>query len=376
MEGVTIETPDAPETPARTRLSRQRKFGFTFLAATLAGAIGLALIPAPYVIEMPGPVYDTLSTVQDADGQDVSLISIDGADTYPTEGTLSLLTVYVGGSPDDHPSWLDVVSAWFRPDYAVIPMDLIYAPGTTHQDEVDASAIQMSNSQQEAVAAALTSLGISYESQIVVEEPMKGYPAEGKLENGDIILSANGVPVANVSDLRALIKDIGVGGSIDIEFERGGVAKTVSLGIVASEQDNSTPVIGVYTSGKYIFPFDVTIQLSNVGGSSAGMMFALGIIDELTPGALNGGAKVSGTGEITAAGEVGRIGGIVQKAYAARDSGAEWILLPSGNCDDLYGNVPDGIREVPVDTLDDALAALKTIKAGTGDESLPHCPAP
>ena len=373
---MAIETPATPETPARTRLSRRRKVGFTFLAATLAGAIGLALIPAPYVIEMPGPVYDTLSTVQDSNGKDVSLISIDGADTYPTDGTLSLLTVYVGGSPDDHPSWLDVVSAWFRPDYAVIPMDLIYAPGTTHQDEVDASAIQMTNSQQEAVAAALTSLGIAYDSQIVVEEPMKGYPAEGKLDKGDVILSANGVPVANVSDLRALIKEIGVGGSIDIEFERAGVHKSVSLGIVASEQDKSIPVIGVYTSGKYIFPFDVSIQLSNVGGSSAGMMFALGIIDELTPGSLNGGAKVAGTGEITAAGEVGRIGGIVQKAYAARDSGAEWLLLPTSNCDELSGHVPDGIREVTVETLDDALAALATIKSGKDVESLPHCPAP
>ena len=373
MVVVTIES---PEKPVRPRLSTRRKVGFAFLAAALLGAVGLAAIPAPYVIQMPGPVYDTLSTVQNTAGEDVSLISIDGAPTYPTGGTLSLLTVYVGGSPEDHPTWLDVVSAWFRPDYAVIPMDLIYAPGSTHQDEVDAAAIQMSNSQQEAVAAALTSLGISYESHIAVEDTMEGYPAVGKLEKGDVILTADGIEVGNVSDLRALIKDKGVGSSIELVIDRGGKSLTVSIGIVASKDDASTPVIGVYTSGKYVFPFDVTIQLSNVGGSSAGMMFALGIIDQLTPGELNGGENVAGTGEITAAGDVGPIGGIVQKAFAARDAGATWLLVPSANCDDLYGHVPDGIREIPVATLDDSLEALTAIASGDGVDELPHCPAP
>ena len=106
------------------------------------------------------------------------------------------------------------------------------------------------------------------------------------------------------------------------------------------------------------------------------MMFALGIIDELTPGQLNGGEKIAGTGEITASGEVGAIGGIVQKAYAARDSGAKWLLVPTSNCDDLFGHVPDGIREIPVNTLDDSIAALKVIASGKDTDKLPHCPAP
>lgn len=354
-------------------MPRRRKVGLALLAVALLGSVGLSFIPAPYVIEMPGPVYDTLSTVQDTEGNDVPLISIDGTETYPTSGTLSLLTVYIGGSPDDHPTWLDVVTAWFRPDYAVLPMSLFYTPGTTREEEVDAAAIQMSNSQQEAIAASLTNLGIDFDAQIVVEEAMEGYPADGLVEKGDVIVSANDQAVSNVSDLRAIIKEVGVGGSIDLGVVRSGVPTTVTVGIVASDDDQSTPVIGVYTSGKYTFPFDVTIQLSNVGGSSAGLMFALGIIDELTPGELAGGAKVAGTGEITALGEVGRIGGIVQKAYGARDAGAEWLLLPSSNCDALAGHVPDGLREIPVDTLDDALVALAAISSGTGVDGLPHC---
>lgn len=372
---MTSEISADTDVVARPRTSRRVKAGLAFFAAAFIGAMGLAFIPAPYVIEMPGPVYDTLSTVEDVEGNEVSLIAIDGAETYPTSGTLSLLTVYIGGSPDDHPSWLDVAAAWFRPDYAVLPMSLFYEPGTTREEEVDAAAIQMSNSQQEAIAASLTNLGIDFDAHIVVEEAMKGFPADGLVEKGDVIVSANGVPVANVSDLRALIKEIGVGGEIDLQIERAGKPTTLTIGIVASEDDKSTPVIGVYTSGKYTFPFDVSIQLSNVGGSSAGLMFALGIIDELTPGELTGGENVAGTGEITALGEVGRIGGIVQKAYAARDSGAEWLLLPAGNCDALAGKVPAGIREIPVETLDDALAALAAISSGDGVNDLPRCTA-
>jgi len=115
--------------------------------------------------------------------------------------------------------------------------------------------------------------------------------------------------------------------------------------------------------------------LADVGGSSAGMMFALAIIDTLTPGSLNGGENVAGTGEITPDGQVGPIGGIVQKAYGARNSGAEWLLVPADNCDSLVGHIPDGLREVSVATLDDSLAALKAISTGVGTESLPHCSA-
>lgn len=365
-----------PATPTRPIGSLRRRLGLGFLVAAIVGAAGLAWIPAPYVLEMPGPVYDTLSSVEDTEGNEIPLISIEDAPTYPTGGTLKLLTVYVAGSPGDNPSWLDVIGAWFRPDYAVLPMDLIYPPGSTHDGEVEAAALQMANSQQEAIAAALTSLDIEFESSIVVEGAMSGYPADGLVEPKDVIESANGIPVANVSDLRAIIKAEGVGGEVVLGIRRGASTLDVAVDIVASENDGTTPVVGVYTTGSYVFPFDVSIELSDVGGSSAGMMFALGIIDELTPGQLNGGEDVAGTGEITALGDVGVIGGIVQKAYAARDSGARWLLVPEGNCADLYGHVPDGIREIPVTTLDEALSALSVIAQGTDTDRLPRCTAP
>ena len=363
------------EAPPRRRWSRS-SFGWILLSAALVGVVGLSALPAPYVIQMPGPVFNTLGFVDDSEGTEVPLITVSGVETYETSGELSLLTVYVVGSPEDHPSWLEVIVSWFRPDYAVIPMELLFAPGTSEQTESEQAAIQMDNSQQEAIAAALTELDIPFESHVVVTEAMEGYPAEGILEPGDIILTAAGESAANVSDLRARIKEIGVGGEIDMTVDRDGEVLAVSIGIVASDSDDSTPVIGVYTRGNYTFPVEVDIQLANVGGSSAGMMFALGIIDELTPGFLNGGENVAGTGEITAAGTVGPIGGIVQKAHGARGSGAEWFLVPADNCEALVGHVPAGLRDISVTTLSDSLAALKAISSGVGVDALPHCTTP
>ncbi|NKF31482.1 ATP-dependent serine peptidase containing a PDZ domain protein, partial [Pseudomonas sp. BGM005] len=118
---------------------------------------------------------------------------------------------------------------------------------------------------------------------------------------------------------------------------------------------------------------DVTLQLDNVGGPSAGMMFALGIVDTLTPGELNGGENIAGTGTIEADGTVGPIGGIRQKLYGARDAGAEFFLAPQSNCDEVTGHVPDGLTVISTGTLDDSLAALEVIADGGDVESLPTC---
>ncbi|MEY4319536.1 MAG: hypothetical protein RL378_640 [Actinomycetota bacterium] len=360
--------------PRRPRLSRAG-WGVTLMALSVIGTLGLALVPAPYVIETPGPVYNTLGSAEDADGNETPLITVSGTATYPTEGELSMLTVYVQGSPDSHPTWFEVAAAWMRPDYAVLPMQSLYPEGTTRTDSANAAKIQMDNSQQEAIAAALTHQGIPFESEIVVAEATPGYPAEKLVEPGDIVKAADGIPIENVSDLRAVINTAGIGNSIELVVERNGATVTLTVGVVASEHDGTTPVIGILVGGNYRFPFDVDISLADVGGSSAGMMFALGIIDTITPGSLNGGANVAGTGEISADGSVGPIGGIVQKAFGARNSGATWMLVPAENCGALFGHIPDGLREVSVSTLDDAMAALLAISTQSGTTALPHCSA-
>jgi PDZ domain-containing protein len=104
-------------------------------------------------------------------------------------------------------------------------------------------------------------------------------------------------------------------------------------------------------------------------------MFALGIIDTLTPGELNGGEQFAGTGTITGSGDVGPIGGIRQKLWGAKDAGAEWFLAPEANCDEVVGHVPDGLRVFSVETLDDALAVLDAVREDGDLDALPTCSA-
>jgi len=118
------------------------------------------------------------------------------------------------------------------------------------------------------------------------------------------------------------------------------------------------------------FPFPVTISVGDIGGPSAGLMFALGIIDKLTPMDLTGGKFIAGTGEITGGGQVQPIGGIQQKMVGARDAGATIFLTPAANCPDTKGAVPAGLRLVKVSTLAQAVTYLEAIKAG---QAVPSC---
>ena len=139
---------------------------------------------------------------------------------------------------------------------------------------------------------------------------------------------------------------------------------------VATKDSGGKPIIGIEVQQQYKFPFTVTIDVGNIGGPSAGMMFALGIIDMLTTENLTGGKFIAGTGEITPAGQVEPIGGIQQKMAAARSAGATVFLTPSANCANTAGAVPAGLRLVKVSTLSQAVSDLEALKAG---KSVPSC---
>ena len=111
-------------------------------------------------------------------------------------------------------------------------------------------------------------------------------------------------------------------------------------------------------------------SVGDIGGPSAGMMFALGIIDKLTPMNLTGGRFIAGTGEITASGQVQAIGGIQQKMVGARNAGATIFLAPASNCSDVKGAIPAGLQVVKVGTLDQAVTDLEALKAG---RPVPSC---
>ncbi|WP_233188962.1 PDZ domain-containing protein [Subtercola sp. Z020] len=354
--------------------SRRRTIGWTSLIAALALALGMSFIPSSYVIEQPGPVFNTLGT-SDHDGSAVPLISISGAETYPTSGALDMLTVSVVGTPDSRPSWAEIVGAWFDSSRAVVPLEAIYPPSVTVDQQNEQNAAQMVDSQQEAIAAALTDLKIPFTSsqKVGVAQLATDSAAAGILEAGDIVESVNGTAVSTVDELKAAITANGDAAPASLVISRSGTEQTVQVTPKKAADGAILLGIGAAPSNTYEFPFTVDIQLDNVGGPSAGMMFALGIIDQLTPGELNGGDKVAGTGTITADGTVGPIGGIRQKLYGAEQSGATVFLAPASNCDEVVGHVPDGLKVFAVQTLSDSLAVLSDLSSGASTDSLPTC---
>jgi PDZ domain-containing protein len=143
---------------------------------------------------------------------------------------------------------------------------------------------------------------------------------------------------------------------------------------VTPELNQGSVILGIGAGMDYTFPIDVKIQLDDVGGPSAGQMFALGIIDKLSSGKLNGGAHVAGTGTIDNEGNIGAIGGIQQKMYGARSAGADWFLAPSANCDEVTGHIPGGLTVFAVKKLTDSLKVLDVISHKGDTSKLPSCP--
>jgi Lon-like protease len=338
----------------------------TLLIASVGVAVAIAvsvLIPVPYVILGPGPTLNTLG--KDSSGQ--PLITISGHPTYPTAGHLNMVTVSYQGGPGDNLNIFTALTAWLNPHEAVVPESELFPPGQTQQQSQQQDTQEMTDSQQTATAAALTELHIPYQTQVVVVQAEPGYPAYGVLRAGDVITAVDGKPVTSQSSLTSLIYAHPAGSTLTVTIERGGRTQTVRVG---TKQSGGHPVMGVEITEQYKFPFTVKISVGDIGGPSAGMMFALGIIDKLTPMNLTGGKFIAGTGEITAAGQVLAIGGIQQKMVAARDAGATVFLAPSSNCADTKGAVPAGLRVVKVSTLNQAVDDLEAIKAG---ESVPSC---
>jgi len=350
--------------PKATAAQRKWRWGSSLVAAAVIVTVALTATPAPYVVERPGPTFDTLGTVSidvpDSDKKEkIFLISIDGAPTYATSGQLNLLTVYVTGSPDAMLSWGDVIFAWFDKSKAVLPIDAIFPPDVSSDQREKEDTALMVNSQQDAIAAALSHEGYDVVRGIQVAGFADESLAQGILQANDIIETVNGVAPKSVQQLRDIIAEVGAGNTLTAHVLRND--ESVDVVLTPYTNDSGDVVLGIGAGLSFDFPFDVTIRLDDVGGPSAGMMFALGILDKLTPGDINGGLNISGTGTIDPEGNVGPIGGIRQKLYGAQGIGSPYFLAPADNCDEVVGHVPDGLAVFAVSTLDEALSVLKFV---------------
>jgi PDZ domain-containing protein len=335
----------------------------------------VALLPSPYAVEQPGPVYNTLGS-SGAGKARAPLISIPGETTYPTTGRLDLLTVSVLGSVTGGPSWLDLAEAWLNPTKAVIPLEAVFPQGESQKQAERDSAQQMTSSQQSAIAAALTQLGDPVKGIVTIGTVQAGSAAAGLLRQGDVVTSYAGSTIQDSCSLQNAVLAHGPSAAT-VAITRDGTSRTIRITPkrVADGSGGTRPLLGVSTSADITPPFPVRLRIDDVGGPSAGMMFALGIVDKLTPGALTGGRHVAGTGTICGDGQVGAIGGIVQKMSAARAAGATLFLAPEENCTEVVGHIPSGLDVVPVTRLSGAIEALEHVRDQGSAKGLPTCAA-
>ncbi|MEV8597093.1 PDZ domain-containing protein [Streptomyces sp. NPDC052012] len=357
----------------------------TMLASTLmliALLCAGVFIPVPYAEMSPGP---TVNTLGEHDGEPV--LQISGRKTYPADGHLNMTTVRVT-SADYRMNLVEAVYGWLAHDNKIVPHDTLYPDGKTEEESTQENAEEFSQSQESAKVAALKELDVPVKSWVVVSTVVKGSPAEGKLHAGDVIKAVDGKAVKEPADVADLVTEHKPGENVVFtivpaeeqaaaEKENRTATRTEKITITTKTSDDAgekRAIVGISAGTDHTFPFTIDIKLADVGGPSAGLMFALGIYDKLTPGDLTGGAFVAGTGTIDDNGKVGPIGGIEMKTVGARGKGAEYFLTPADNCAAAAKDTPEGLTLVKVNTIDDALGALKDIRSGDTDD-LPSCTA-
>ena len=333
--------------PLRYRWPTSAKVFFFFLL------IATLVIPIPYVFFKPGEPDDLAG----------KLLQISQAKTYPINGHLYITSILVS-NPDTPVFGAETLFNWASGFNVVLPKEQIY-PNQVDGDAIErGSRDEMSDSKIAAKAAALSLLGYKFEPIFYIKEFRDYSKAKGALQLGDRILSVDGLQIDKINQIRTGYSDRKIGEDIAIKVERivGGEKKVISVRVELGpneeiDGDSERPAIGVLVGTSVEFPVNVKFGLRGVGGPSAGLMFALGIVDRLTKEDLVKGRKIAGTGTITPDGQVGAIGGIEQKMLGASSKGATIFLAPKENCADIE-HVPTGLKVIPVSSLTEAIAAL------------------
>ncbi|WP_146111786.1 PDZ domain-containing protein [Arthrobacter sp. MYb227] len=353
----------------RERLSSVRHLG-QHQGKSIAGwlVIGILVIslviPTHFVVESAGPTLNTLGKVDNT-----QLVSITGKPTFPTSGELDMTTVYVQGGGQRRLPFLSVLAGWISPKEDVIPEEMVLPRGITTEQQTEQNTVLMDDSQQLSTAAALHELKIPFTSTLSVAGFATDLNAH-QLKVGDKLQRINGKQIKDLEMLKGALQGAGDQPStLDILRDD----KPLSVTVTTTAGEEGQRQLGILLGNGFDFPVDVKFGLENVGGPSAGMMFALAIVDQLTEGKLTGGKHFAGTGAITADGKVQPIGGIAQKMIGAKQNGARVFLAPADNCADVAGRVPEGLKVVKVATLAEARKAVEGIGTGQDPASFPTC---
>lgn len=260
----------------------------------------------------------------------------------------------------------------------VVPNRVLNPAGVSDRQRDEASDLDMSLSEQIGAAVALRALGYEVDtgpSGALVTQVSPRTPADGQLRVGDVVTRANGQDVRTPGDLRTAMASVQPGQQVTFTIRRKGGTQDVTLSTTRSPDEPPRAIVGVVVeqSASIELPVKVTIDAGNVGGPSAGLAFALDIVDELGAD-IDQGRTIVATGEIELDGTVGAIGGVKQKVIAARRAGADVFLVPQDNVEEAQEHA-DGLRVVGVGSFDEALIALGVTDIGAARAAAP-APAP
>ncbi len=347
--------PEAPPRPGR----RTRRWPLVLAGVLLLSGVGVVastMTALPYYGMAPGQVIEV-----------TDFVDVDGVETFAATGDLYFLTVTVRELTG--PEWIEAV---LDGEVDLRDREVVRPSGVTREQRRRRGLDQQAEAQQRAIFVALTRLG--YEPTIsgsggLVSSVFADTPAEGALEIDDVIVAADGEPIAIGSDLIEALDGKRPGDEVELTVNRlddDGAERQVGVAIVLGEHpdDPERGFIGVGLDTFEFaadFPLDIAIDSQNIGGPSSGMMYTLGIMNLLTEADLPKGHRVAGTGTIQRDGSVGAIGGVRQKVFAARRVGAEYVLVPERNFEDALTAAGDEIEVVSVATIDEALAFLAAL---------------
>lgn len=355
----------AVSSPKRTNRTKRRLSTLVWGAipvVLLGGLVSLDHIPGtdisltvPYAAQGPGPTFNTLGEV---DGEPV--VDVGGVPTDDTAGNLNMTTVSVRTNM----TLAQTLGRWLTTEDTLVPAEQIFPPNVSPEELEESNQAAFTSSEAAATVAAMNYLGLPVE--VEVASVVEGSAADGLVEAEDTILAVNGEEVDEPGQVAELVQAHGPGDSVTLTVERGGEQQDIDITLGENPEAPNQGQLGVLMTSAPVDQVDVEYNLNDIGGPSAGMMFSLAVIDKLSPGALNGGNMVAGTGTISEDGSVGPIGGIVHKINASEEEGVELFLAPSDNCAEAVSRDHGDMVVASVDTIDDAITQMDNF--ANGDE--------
>jgi Lon-like protease len=325
-----------------------------FVAGVLVAAVAAALwiVPTESYIFLPNSAHPVAPLVEVEGGKD------------PKDGGIFFVDVLVRKA-----TLAERLFPGLREGATVVPAEQVRPPGVSEGERRREELLEMQMSQRVAAAVALRALDYKVVAKPIgarIEFVDAKAPAAGKLFPGDVITSAGGKPVTSPAGLRRAIRASGVAREMPLVAKRG--SKRVEVRVRPVRGPQGTPIIGVIVSqaADIKLPLDVKIDTMGVGGPSAGLAFALDLLEELGRD-VDHGNRIAVTGALELDGTVGEIGGIKQKTIGVERAGIKVFLVPAGENAAEARRYADGIRIVPVTSFQQALRRLATLPLARQD---------